>query len=150
MLSPLTRPASLARLLHGHALEALFDAFVHITQTFLKAQRILPDHGKAEMPRLDDARMHRAHRNLMHALSFHLHERISVSFVGAALYRIKIFAQRKTAAVPRTVAQPFAMVLAFVSVYAEQVICGALHAVSHRKYPTDIGVVGQLGGQRHV
>ncbi len=103
------------------------------------------------MSRLDDARMHRPHRDLVHALPFHLHEgivilglfpvlhrRTVVCFLarlrerieerGTACRRIEILAQREAAAVPRRMTQPFAMVAAFARVDAEQVIGRTLHA----------------------
>src|SRR5450759_2480626 len=51
---------------------------------------------------------------------------------------------------PRTVAQPFAMVMAFVCVNAEQIICRTLHTVSHRKNLADIGIAGLPGRQWHA
>ena len=85
------------------------------------------------MPRLDDARMHRADRDLMHALPFHLHEGIVVRFMREAGRRIEILAQREAAAVPGTMAQPFAVIVAFVRVDAEQVVGRTLHAVGRRE-----------------
>ena len=60
-----------------HGLEALFDALVLVAETLLQAQHALADDGEAEMARLDGAGVHRADRNLVHAVALDRNEGVA-------------------------------------------------------------------------
>jgi hypothetical protein len=49
--------------------ESLLDPLVHVEQPELKVQHRLAGDAESEVPRLDDSRVHRAHRNLEHAFT---------------------------------------------------------------------------------
>src|SRR3989338_1367620 len=140
----------LRALLQRHALETFLDALVGIAETLFKTQHLFTNDGKTEMPRFDDTRMHRPHRNFVHSLAFYLREWIIVQIPGTTLRRIEILAQREAAAVQGGMAQPFAVVTAFMCVNAKQVIYGALHAIRRREYPADVGIARLFGGQWHT
>src|SRR6516162_6968377 len=71
--------------------EAPLDALVHVAETLLEPQHLLPNDGEAEMPGLDDARVHWAHGNLVHTVSVDAHEGVHIDarlVVGQPLRRI--------------------------------------------------------------
>ena len=49
--------------------EAPLDALVRVAQPLLEPQHFFTDDREAKVPRLDDAGVHRAHRDLVHALA---------------------------------------------------------------------------------
>jgi hypothetical protein len=53
-----------------HGLETLFDALVHAAQALLEPEHLLADDLEAEVAGLDDARVHRTHRNFVDAVAF--------------------------------------------------------------------------------
>ena len=73
----------------GQLGESPLDALVHISEVLLEPENLFAHDGKAEMARLDDARMHRSDRNLVHALAFDRHKRVVIdgergSLIGIA------------------------------------------------------------------
>ena len=56
--------------------ETFFDPFMHVGKPLLQPQDLFADDLKAEVTGLDDSRMHRAHRNLVHAISAYFDERV--------------------------------------------------------------------------
>src|SRR5215469_3684438 len=71
--------------------EAPLDALVHVAETLLEPQHLLPNAGEAEVPGLDDARVHWTHGNLVHTLSVDAHERVDIDarlIIGQPLCRI--------------------------------------------------------------
>ncbi len=143
-------PGQFGALPQAHALETFLDTFVHVAEPFFQTQHTFADDGETEVTRLDDARMYRADRNLMHPLPFHLDKRIGVRLFSTTCCRIEILAQGEAAAVPGTVAQPFAVILAFMSIDAEHIVGRSLHAAGRREDAADIRIVRVICGQRHV
>src|SRR5215472_9297197 len=58
--------------------EAPLDALVDVAEPLFEPQHFLADDGEAKVPGLDDARVHRADRNLVHTLAVDAHERVHV------------------------------------------------------------------------
>ena len=74
MLSPEVRDGQLRRVVECRARHQRLDAFVHVTEPLLQPHHVLAIGGEAEMPRLDNAGMHRPDRNLVQAFAFHRQE----------------------------------------------------------------------------
>jgi len=91
-----------------------------------------------EMPRLDDACVHRPDRDFVHALSRHRDEGIVVIFRRKVGCR-KIPAQRILVAGPGAVTQPLAVIRCAAGMQPQHIVHGALHAVGRRKEITDVG-----------
>src|SRR5215469_12666990 len=71
--------------------EAPLDALVHVAETLLEPQHLLPNDGEAKVAGLDGARVHRAHGNLVHTLSVDAHEGVHIDarfVIGQPLRRI--------------------------------------------------------------
>jgi hypothetical protein len=64
------------RLVDGRAAHQRLDALVYVAEPLFEPNHGLAAGGKAEMARLDDAGVHRAHRNLMQAFAFDRQKRI--------------------------------------------------------------------------
>ena len=76
MLSPDVRPGDPSGAWQRHAAHQVVNAFVHIAQALFQPNHGLAIRGEPEMARLDDPRVHRAHRDLVQALTFHRQERV--------------------------------------------------------------------------
>src|SRR2546426_3626294 len=133
-----------------HGFEALLDPLVRVTKPFLQPQNLLAHDREAEMPRLDDASVHRADRYLVHALSLDLDERIAVVSLRKAARDIEVLAQRKRAIGPGTMAQPFALIGAVLSMNAKQVVGSALHPAGARVEIGNARVARILARERHA
>src|SRR3989454_10783766 len=107
---PADAPGEARAFFERHGLEALLDPLVRVTESFLQPQNLLAHDREAEMPRLDDASVYRADRNLVHALSLDLDERIAVVALRKAARDIEVLGQRKRAIGPGAMAQPFAVI----------------------------------------
>jgi len=128
------------------ALEAFFHALVGVAQALPQPEDTVADDGEAEVAWLDSAGMDGADRDLMDALALDADEGVSIQFANDR--RREVTAQRVTFRRPSAVAQPLALVLRALSLEAEQVEAGALHAVGLREDRGQIGVGGRVGRQR--
>ncbi len=85
-VGPRERHARVSRDARGEAVsvqdrqlgEAPLDALVHVAEALLEPQHLLADHGEAEVAGLDDAGVHGADGNLVHAVAFDPHECVVV------------------------------------------------------------------------
>ena len=81
---------------HRQIFKKFLRALVRVEQAHLQVKHRLARHAEQEMPRLDDAGMHRAHRHLEHAFAFHLAELVPLAGERRQLRaQIEILAQRK-------------------------------------------------------
>ena len=58
--------------------EASLNALVRVAESLFELQRLFADDRKAKVAGFDDARMHRPHWNLMHAIALDAHERVVI------------------------------------------------------------------------
>src|SRR5207302_2531123 len=133
-----------------HSFEALLDPLVRVTEPLLQPQDLLADDREAEMPRLDDAGMHRTDRNLVHAFSLDPDERIAVVGLRKAARATDVLAQRERALGPCAMAQPFALIGAVLGMNAKQVVGGALHPAGARVEIGNARVARSLARERHA
>ena len=84
-------------------LEKLLSALVSVVETGAHVDDGLADDGEAEMPRLDDARVHGPDGNLVDALAAHFHERKGPPVIGK-LTREGVLPQREEIGGPEAVA----------------------------------------------
>ena len=61
---------------YSQRLESLLDSLVHVSQAFFETQHFFADDLKTEMAGLNDAGVHRAYRNFVHAVALDFDERI--------------------------------------------------------------------------
>ncbi len=88
--------------------EQQLDALVNVAEPLLELEHLLADDREAKMPGLDDARMHRSDRNLVHAVARDAHEWIVIR--GRRASRAVIRGRRRERKVlgrPRGVPQPW-------------------------------------------
>ena len=141
MLSPDTRPASWAARSRSGADHQPFDALVGISQPLFQPDHGLAARGKAEMPGLDDAGMHRTDRNLVQAVAFRRQEAI-----GRRLrQRVDAISQREAHA-PMVVIEPGAGIGQAFRRQSEQIADGALQSKRRRVMLADrrIAAIGAI------
>ena len=146
----------------GELREAALDALVHVAEALFEPQHLLAHDREAEMTGLDDACVHRADRDLMHALAVDAHE-----FIGFACRRqwrkLRTQAQRKFGGGPGRVAQPGARI-DIVRACTHEIECGTLHAcgggkdfvqspvaatVGQRQFEYEQAEIGEERGAHH-
>ena len=108
--------------------EAALDALVHVAQVLFEPQHLLADDREAEVARLDDAGVHRADGDLVHAVAFDAHEGVvGGQRAGGGRRRLGVVLQRRRSGRPHAVVQPGALVAAALGLQTGQVGHRALH-----------------------
>src|ERR1035438_4612824 len=80
---------------HRHVLEQLLRALVRVEEPDLEVEDGLPSHAEKEVAGLNDARMHRPHRDLKDAFALNLAELVPLACEWRQhSAQIKIFPQR--------------------------------------------------------
>ncbi len=120
--------------------EAAVDALVRVAQVLFEPQHLLADDREAKMPRLDDARVHRANGDLVHAVAFDTHEGVVRWHVGVRRGRCPgVVAQRVIVRRPEPVVEPGARVGRAFGDDPQQVRRRALHAAGGGKDRGEVG-----------
>ena len=121
MLSPETRPASLAACSRRRARHQAVDALVHVAQPLLQPHHRLAVGGEAEMAGLDDAGVHRPDRDLVHRRAFGRMEG-----VGVAGCRRGLAPAERVPHAPAAVVEPAARIGRVLGLQPVEVADGAL------------------------
>ncbi len=127
------------------ALEQLLRALVREVEANLEVNHRLAHHAEAEVPRLDDARVHRPHRNLVDALAAHRQEGKARAVVLEIARRQGILAQGIVGLRPEAVAHQRSRVGLPQRLDAEEVLDLALEArgrIVERSHGGDGRIVG--------
>ena len=111
----------------GQLGETPLDALVHIAEVLLEPEDLLAHDRKAEMARLDDARVHRSDRNLVDAFALDRHERVVINGKRGMLIGNCRIAQGMEGGGPRSMTQPRPLIR-IGAMQAGEVGNGALHA----------------------
>ncbi len=123
--------------------EAALDALVHVAQVLLEPQHFLADDREAEVAGLDDAGVHRADGDLVHAIAFDAHEGVvGGQGAGARGCGLGALSQRRPPGCPQAVVQPRPLVATAVGVQARQVGHGALQAHGAGERGREVGEAG--------
>ena len=118
-----------------------------IAEALLQPQHLLADHLKAEVPRLDDSGVHRADRNLVHAIARHAHERI-ILLTGLPFGQgDEVAPERELIDRPRSLPGPWPLIVR-VALYADKIESRALHTVGGGEDRREIGIACALVGKR--
>ena len=80
---------------HRDVLEQFLRAFVGVEEPDLEVEHWLAGHAEEEVTRLDDARMHRSHRDLEHPFAFNFPELMPLALERRQhRMQVKVLAQR--------------------------------------------------------
>ena len=85
--------------------EPALDSLVYVTEALLQPEYLFAHHRETEMPGLDGPGMYGSHRDLVHSVAFHPHERVRYRR-GERAGRCRRTAQRHEFRWPRRVPQP--------------------------------------------
>ncbi len=120
---------------------------MRVGEALLQAQHLFADDLKAKMPGLDDPGMHRADRNLVHAVAVDAHERIILLARRPLRQDREVAAQRKAVDRPRGLPQPRPLIVGF-ALDADEIERRTLHPVRRREDRREIRVARALVGKR--